>query len=105
MQQFKIMYKILKYLSNNMNYDELDINPITATGLSISDNMWASILKMLVDNGYIEGLKLTVYVHQVKPMITNFECTRITLKGLEYLEENSIMRKMAEIAKGIVEII
>ena len=30
---------------------------------------------------------------------------RITLKGLEYLQENSIMRKMYHTAKGIEEII
>ena len=28
----------------------------------------------------------------------------LTLKGLEYLEENSLMRKAADLAKGKVEI-
>lgn len=29
---------------------------------------------------------------------------RITLKGLEYLQENSIMRKMYNFAKGVKEV-
>jgi hypothetical protein len=30
---------------------------------------------------------------------------RITLKGLEYLEENSLMKKAAHLIKGVTEII
>lgn len=30
---------------------------------------------------------------------------RITLRGLEYLEENSLMRKAAALAKGIAEVL
>ncbi len=30
---------------------------------------------------------------------------RITLKGLEYLQENPLMEKAADLAKGIAEII
>ena len=30
---------------------------------------------------------------------------RITLKGLEYLQENSLMKKAAELAKGVADII
>ncbi len=30
---------------------------------------------------------------------------RITLKGLEYLQENSIMRKIYKTAKGIVDMV
>ena len=29
----------------------------------------------------------------------------ITLKGLEYLEENSLMRRAADMAKGIIDIV
>ena len=30
---------------------------------------------------------------------------RITMKGLEYLQENSLMKKAANLAKGIAEIV
>ena len=38
---------------------------------------------------------------QIQPPIA----PRITLKGLEYLSENSMMKKAADIAKGVLEVI
>jgi len=59
-------------------------------------------MAMLQDAGYVEG------VHYIKSMgMKGIKLTdvRITLKGLEYLEENSFMKKAANIAKGITDLI
>lgn len=85
-----------------MDYDEPDLSLISAEALGISQNRWESIMVMLQEEGYIEGL------HYIKSMgmkglkLINL---RITLKGLEYLEENSFMKKAANLAKGIADII
>ena len=55
--------------------------------------------------GYIEGLQETQYIGDTKPTLTDMQYTKITLAGLEYLEENSLMQKAARLAKGIVEVI
>lgn len=102
MDNFKIIYKILKMLEKAMDYDEPDTSVISADSLGISQNRWDAIMVMLQEDGYVEG------VHYVKTMgmkgvkLTNL---RITLKGLEYLEENSFMKKAANIAKGITDLI
>lgn len=102
MDNFKIIYKILKILEKAMDYDEPDFSLISAEALGISQNRWDAIMVMLQEDGYIEG------VHYVKTMgmkgvkLTNL---RITLKGLGYLEENSFMKKAANIAKGISDLI
>lgn len=103
MEQFKIMYKILKYLERSMNYDEFDPLPIMAEQLGVSNTMWANIMKMLVDNGYIGNVEVSVYIHSPIPYISNINIAKITLKGLEYLEENSMMKKCANVAKGLKE--
>lgn len=69
-----------------MDCDSLDKRKISPAALGISLNRWAYIVLLLNENGYISG-------------------DRITLKGLEYLEENSLMRKASNFAKGIAEVL
>ena len=60
-------------------------------------------MEMLTAEGYIDGgsLKRTLD-GDVAVSVSN---PRITLKGLEYLQENSLMKKAADLAKGIADII
>lgn len=102
MDNFKIIYKILKILEKAMDYDEPDFSLISAEALGISQNRWEALMVMLQEEGYVEG------VHYVKTMgMKGVKLTslRITLKGLGYLEENSFMKKAANIAKGISDLI
>lgn len=103
MEQFRIIYKILKVLCASMEHEEFDNAWISAETLGVSEAMWEAIMKMLVDNAYIEG------VIAMEEMHGNFSIKlirpRITLKGLEYLEDNSMMKKAAKAAKGIIDVI
>ena len=45
---------------------------------------------MLIENGLIEGVRNIEYDGQTVPMIKLINPS-VTLKGLEYLEENSLM--------------
>ena len=45
----------------------------------------------------------TQYIGDTKPTMTDLQYTKITLTGLEYLEENSLMQKATRLPKGIVE--
>ncbi|MFV0379479.1 MAG: YjcQ family protein [Anaerorhabdus sp.] len=101
MRQFKIIYKILSHLANSMDYKEVDTDYITAQSLGISEEMRNSIIILLLENEYIKGVEVKEYVHSTKPTITNLNNIKITLKGLEYLEENTTMKKLYNLAKGI----
>lgn len=99
MEQFRIIYRILKVLQQAMDAEAPDCETISAKTLGISMPMWINIMCMLVQGGYISGVKVVEYdggglpiVYMTRPMIT--------LKGLAYLEENSMMRKAANLAKG-----
>ena len=102
-ENFKIIYKILKYLKNAMDYDEIDNSPISADTLGISRNRWMKIIEMLVSDGYIKGVSVKYGTHG--DVVVSAGSMRITIKGLEYLEENSIMKRAANIAKGITDMI
>lgn len=103
MDNFKVIYRILRYLEKAMDYDEADTSFISAAALKISEQRWAAIMEMLVNEGYVVGLPVSrsrdgeVVISESNP--------RITLRGLEYLSENSLMQKAAKIAKGIAEVI
>jgi molybdenum-dependent DNA-binding transcriptional regulator ModE len=102
-ESFKIIYKILSTLEKSMDYPEFDPNSISAKTIGTSEERWRQIIKMLVDNNYIEDVSITTYIHEKvgTPDVTN---AKITLKGLEYLQENSMMKKAYKLAKGIKDV-
>ena len=102
MDNFKAVYKILTQLEKDMDKDEPDIEKIDATALCVSEKRWTHYIEMMNDCGYVKGV---TGVTDITGEIT-MDCRqmRITLKGLEYLQENSIMKKLFYAAKNIKEI-
>ena len=85
-EDFRTIYKILSILQKSMDYEVVDIRRLSADNLDITEPKRKALLDQTPN---IEGL----------------EGIRITLKGLEYLEENSLMQKAARLAKGIAEVL
>lgn len=104
MEQFRIIYNILRTLQRAMDVEEFDASMISAEALGISNAMWTRIMRMLVQEGYIEGVRVIESDLADLPMIRAHH-PAITLKGLEYLEENTLMRKAMELAKNVRSII
>ena len=71
--------------------------------LKVSEERYNRYLEMMADASYIKGVQITKNITGETQI--DADEVRITLKGLEYLQENSIMRKMYQTAKGIKEII
>lgn len=77
MYNFIAIYRILSYLEQALDYDEPDMSQISSSALGLSVNRWLALLRLLEDAGYIE-----VFGHR----------TKIALRGLEYLQQNSLMQ-------------
>ena len=105
MEQFRIIYRILRIMQRSMDCEEFDRERISAEALGLSEPMWRRIMALLVKNGYIEGVKVIVCDLSDAPVIKYTGCPEITMKGLEYLEDNSMMKKAAHLARGVIEII
>ena len=103
MDNFKAIYRILRYLEKAMDYDEPDVERISADAVGMSNQRWMSIMEMLIQEKYIDGVSVKRSVDGSTEI--SLPCPRITLKGLEYLQENSLMQKIANLSKGIVEIV
>ncbi len=105
MNDFKLIYRILKYLQLSLDIDEPDFSPISADALGMTQAKWSRIMKMLANDGFICGLCIVDVNNAPYPFVQITKSTSLTLKGMEYLEENSLMQKAAKIAKGVVEVI
>ena len=100
---FKFIYKILKALEAAMDHHEFDISQISAEKLGISQERWGRYLEMMIDAGYIKGVR--IYSDCTDELCVDNDGIRITLKGLEYLSENHIMQKFYKTAMGVVDLI
>lgn len=103
MDNFKIIYRILSILEKSMDLEEVDVSSISAEQLKVSQERWSKYMEMLTDAGYIKGVSIKKYV--TGDIAVNIDEIRITLKGLEYLSENSIMQRMYKAAKGFTDLI
>lgn len=100
---FKFIYKILRTLESAMDYPEFGISQISAEKLGIGQERWSRYIEMMCDAGYIKGVR--VYKDTLGEIEIEDNGIRITLKGLEYLSENTIMQRMYKTAKGIKDLI
>ncbi|WP_106460153.1 YjcQ family protein [Anaerococcus sp. Marseille-P3915] len=103
-ENFKIILKILTSLNKSLDEEYFDSDLISASTLGITEMRRNNLLEMLYDAGYIKGLTIKYYVDG-DFVVTNLDKTKITLKGLEYLETNTIFKRIQKAAKGINEMI
>ena len=93
------IYRILKALESSLDDMEFDGERISANALGITRERRDSLMAMLAEEGYIDGVTVRYYDNERAVMIG--PRPRITLKGLEYLADNVAMARAARAAKGI----
>ena len=100
---FKIRYKILSQLEKDMDKPYVDVDAISYEVLCITENRWLNIIEMLYRDGYIIGVTINREMTGAK----NYNCDNmaITIKGLEFLKNNSFMKKAYKAVRGITELI
>lgn len=101
MEDFRIIYKIIRILQKAMDLEEFDSEELSAEALGLTVPKWSRLMAMLLKEGYISGGQTwnTMDCGYPKVALTRPE---LTMKGLEYLEENGLMKKAAGLAKGII---
>ena len=53
MDNFKIMYRILKYLEESLDEPNIDMTKISHEALGISFLRWEALLRLMQEEGYI----------------------------------------------------
>lgn len=104
MEDFRIIYRILKFLQQSMDFEDFDSEGFTAERFGTNPNRFHALLLQLQKAGYIDGLNIVRYTRQPEHIQPPMRPV-ITLQGLEYLQENSLMKQAAALAKGIKDIV
>ena len=92
---FVIVYKVLIYLygclKRKIVFSNEEFEAIAKDG--ITEEYFEDILKMMNDEGYITGYtQLKVWGGVITT--NEYDNIKITQKGIEYLQENSLMQKV-----------
>jgi len=100
---FVLAYKILGYLYVCMKEGEaVDSEFISPENLKINVQYWIAVLKALSDEELIKGVRFAETLG--KSYSANLSKAEITMKGIEYLEENSLISKAREFLKEAKDI-
>lgn len=95
---YSIIWKILNILDLYLDFEKPPLAELKAENFKISETRFRNYLLMLQNAGYIEGVFYgKKFIHE-KPEVDVSEI-KITLKGIEFLIENSMMNKIAKTAK------
>lgn len=105
MDNFKIIYRILKYLDRNKGDEECDYREISPDVLNIAETQWEQLLISMQEDGYIKGLAYSRKLDEKFPHLARPITPRITLKGMEYLADNTLMKKAANLFRGVVDVV
>ena len=105
MNNFKIIYQILKYLEENMDSEHIDCEKISHENLGVSFIRWENLLWEMQANGYIRGLVYEQTMSDSSPHVVTPITPKITIQGLEYLESNTFMRRAEETLKRVKNVI
>lgn len=89
----KLMYSILRELNNNSNID------YTGKTFEVDDQVFEQTIEILIDEQMVRGFKIARFIDGSSDIQINNP--RITLKGIEFLEENNEWKKLY---KGLKEI-
>ena len=105
MDNFNAIYKILKLLDKRKGDEDFDYELISAKAMKMKVSDWEQIMIELQVNGFIRGLVYTQDLTNKFPHIVEPIHPQITLKGMEYLANNSFMKKAADALKMVGEFI
>lgn len=103
---FVIVYRLLKYLYECLKKSKTPSNEVLgADYFRIENDYWEYIIRNLVNDGYVEGAVLFPVLGKVDKAVKIGMNFRVTPKGIQYLEENSMFQKIKEAVKDISDII
>lgn len=100
-----LIYKILETLDEKLDDNNPDFSGIKHESLGVTRERWAYTLEMMQESGLIKGVSFTRTGKDRAPTIVLIEKMQITLRGINYLAENSTTSKIINAAKLLKDVI
>ncbi|MEG0228781.1 MAG: YjcQ family protein [Lachnospiraceae bacterium] len=100
---FKIVYVILTELYECKKQNEkVDMRVISPARFKVPEGYLLDIFEEMKDEGYVKGFK--ILNTKTGRCAISLEDISITMKGIEYIQDNSKMQKVKEVLKTIKDI-
>lgn len=103
---FVLAYRILAYLYDCLKKGkrpDWEYMMYETKQFPVGEDYFVYVFEQLYSEGYIEGILL--FVQNGYCGIKDAPCIRITQKGIEFLQENSSMKRAAQFLKSLKETI
>ena len=102
MEDFRIIYRLLQAVIEWEKARLKSLNMFRQEYTGASEEERDRLMLKLVDAGYVKGIRVVERIEDMPTPVIRWEESRpnITIEGMEYLEENSIMRRVEEEAMG-----
>ena len=94
--------QILSLLDKYLDYEDPDWSRLSVDHFQVTEKRFISIMLMLYQAGYIDDIE-PIHLGGNRFDLKYINPT-ITLKGLEYLEDNDLMHKAYRLLKGVKDI-
>lgn len=101
---FVLAYKFLRHLYDCLKegrQPDRDYLKAGTKDFPIGEEYWEYLVRNLASEGMIEGVALLPVLGSPDPRIKIMSGPRITPKGIEYLQDNNMMKKAANFLKGV----
>lgn len=102
MDTLEIAYKILYSLEHKEKADYMG-TVVGPEKLGVPPEKWLAVMELLLEEGYISGAR--IFTDILGETHVDIKKCRITMKGAEYLRENSTMRKFAKVASDVISVV
>lgn len=102
-----LVYKILAYLYECLKQCEhpgMDYLSCDTKAFPVGECYWNYVLMHLLEDGYVEGYFFVPILGKDRGII-GLENIQITPKGIEYLQDNSMMKKAGDFLRAPKETI
>lgn len=98
------IYRVLKTLRKYNGREDFTNELISAGKLKMTYEEWEQMMIALQKKGLVDGVVFTQTLSDRFPKIVDMSRVQITLEGIGYLEDNSLMKRAAEMLKMAGEI-
>ena len=98
--------KILKCFEQQLNNSGFEEKYFTEKTFNISKQKFVNLLSLLLEDNLISGIEIRDFEFEEDERFgIILDCPRITIKGLRFLAENSVLSKIYKTAKSVKDII
>ena len=112
---FSIMCRILRYIEKSLDDDVFDRENFTAERFNITQNRFARILDMMIQEGFITGIKVSDYGEpdaedpfgdgeKYERFGIKIENPSITVQGIRFQAENTAIMKVLQTVKNLKDV-